>query len=561
MACSWRLQQTHEYFGSDGTGLAALLTVDKIPSKKPLTREKISLTPWDESTLARMTDAARKGDMKRRDFLKHGAVVSSALWLRVSGAFSLLGCSEAPKAVGTSYPKALLHGFRLFDGIENRLQDGLLLLLHDDRIYGIESDSDLTRYGDYRKVDLKGATLLPGLIDNHCHLTVPFMYHVNLSTVREMGRQILLNFSNCVLSGVTTVRDLGGFPGRITSFRKRAKRNEIAGPRVISSLSPIAASRGGTLGVPEEAPYFTNPLITWLLGGNYAERPTTTEEIQNACESMVALGADWLKTLHQDHSYSSYPRPLPNHTDEGYRTILDVGRKKGIRCALHQTLLSGFEKGVDLGFHTLEHIATDGFLPDDQVEKFVRRQMAIVPTMMATGSIFDEEEVLNLVETRQAEYLTPEAARQTAARIRTSLAQEKRELSPQERRGLTYDRRYLRETFPNAVANLEKLHKMGATIGLGTDNGGTPCGLFSRYSRELRHYVSAGISEFDTLRMATVVNARILGMEKEIGTIEKGKLADLVAVDGNPLRDISAIDRVRMVAKGGVLLRSDGMAL
>ena len=135
----------------------------------------------------------------------------------------------------------------------------------------------------------------------------------------------------------------------------------------------------------------------------------------------MALGADWLKTLHQEHFYSSYPRLLPNHTDEGYETIPDVGRKKGIRCALHQTLLSGFEKGVDLGFHTLEHIATDGLLPDDQVEKFVRRQMAIVPTMMATGSIFDEEEVLNLVETRQAEYLTPEAARQTGARIRRSL--------------------------------------------------------------------------------------------------------------------------------------------
>ena len=103
------------------------------------------------------------------------------------------------------------------------------------------------------------------------------------------------------------------------------------------------------------------------------------------------------------------------------------------------TFASRFEKGVDLGFHTLEYIATDGLLPHDQVEKFVGRQMAIIPTMMAMGSVFDEEEVLKLVETRQAEYVTPEAARQTAARIRTSLAQEKRKPSPQEKRGLTYD--------------------------------------------------------------------------------------------------------------------------
>jgi imidazolonepropionase-like amidohydrolase len=95
---------------------------------------------------------------------------------------------------------------------------------------------------------------------------------------------------------------------------------------------------------------------------------------------------------------------------------------------------------------------------------------------------------------------------------------------------------------------------MGATIGVGTDNGGVYTGLFGRYTRELKHYVSAGISEFDTLRMATAV-------KEKIGTIEKGKLADLVAVDGNPLRDISALDRVKMVAKGGVFLRSDGIAL
>jgi imidazolonepropionase-like amidohydrolase len=187
--------------------------------------------------------------------------------------------------------------------------------------------------------------------------------------------------------------------------------------------------------------------------------------------------------------------------------------------------------------------------------------MAIVPTMMATGDFLDEEEVLDLLESRGAEYLTPEPARQTTAKIRESLDQKKRRPSPEERRAMIFDRQYLVEMFPNAVANLKRLHAMGAAIGVGTDNGGVYTGLFGRYTRELKHYVAAGISEFDTLRMATAGNARILGMEGEIGTIEKGKLADLVAVDGDPLRDISALERVAMVAKGGVFLRSDGIAL
>lgn len=498
--------------------------------------------------------------MNRREFLKRSAAAASLLATATSGNSSF-GCSATPEPVGRSYPKVLLHGFRLFDGIENRLREGQVLLLRDDRIESIGSTADLGRYRDYREVDLGGATLLPGLIDNHCHLTVPFISDVNLAAIREMGQQILLNFRNCVRSGVTTVRDLGGFPRRIETLRVRADRNEIEGPRVISSLSPIAARRDGTLGAPERAPYFTNPLIKWVLGGNYAERPTTTEEIRAACEEMVALGAKWLKTLHQDHSYSYYPRQLPNHTEEGYRAILEVGRRHGIRCALHQVLLTGFQLGVDLGFHTLEHIAADGIIPDHQIEKFVERGMAIVPTMMATGDVFDEEEVLDLLERRGAEYLTPEPARQTTAKIRASLGQQKRRLSPEERRELIFDRQYLVEMFPNAVANLKRLYVMGATIGVGTDNGGVYTGLFGRYTRELKHYVAAGISEFETLRMATAVNARILGMEDEIGTIAEGKLADLVAVDGDPLSDISALDRVKMVAKAGVFLRSDGIAL
>jgi imidazolonepropionase-like amidohydrolase len=499
--------------------------------------------------------------MNRRDFLRQSATASSALVLGASGGFSLFGCSDASERVGISYPKVLLHGFRLFDGIENRLREGLVLLLHGDRVHDLQPAGNLNPYRDYRKVDLGGATLLPGLIDNHCHLTVPFIYEVNLAAIREMDQQIRLNFRNCVRGGVTTVRDLGGFPGRIKSFRELANRNEIEGPRVISSLSPIAARRNGALGAPERAPYFTNPLVKWLLGGNYAERPTTTEEVRLACEDMVALGAEWLKTLHQDHSYSLHPRALPNHTDDGYRVILEVGRQNGIPCALHQVLLTGFQLGVDLGFHTLEHIAEDGTIPDDPIEKFVEQDMAIVPTLMATAGFLDEEEVLDLIATRGDEYLAPEPARQTTEWIRASLAQQQKKLTPEERRELVFDRQYLVEMFPNAVANLKKLHGMGATVGIGTDSGGVYTALFGRYTRELRHYVSAGISEFETLRMATAVNARILRMENEVGTIEKGKLADLVAVDGNPLRDISALDRVKMVAKGGVFLRSDGIAV
>ncbi len=496
--------------------------------------------------------------LSRRDFLRAAAACSSGLMMG-TGISTLSGCGYQSDWRPKSFRKVLLHNFRLFDGIKNRLQADLFLLIEGDKIVTIARRGDISLYRDYKIVDLKGKTVLPGLIDNHVHMTVPFMYSINLRAFQQMDQQIVYNFRNCIMRGVTTVRDVGGFPGKINKFRELSDRNEIPGPRVISSLSPIAAREGDRLGAPEKAPYFKNPFIKWFLGGNYAERPVNVKEIEQACEEMISLGAQWLKTLYQEHSYSYHPRRLPNHTDEGYRTILDIGERHGIRCALHQPFLNGFKKGVELGFHTLEHIPMDGIIPDRIIDGFIKKRMAIMPTIMAFGDDLIEEKILRLVETRGEEYLMPEAIKQMSEKLRDSLAQGKRMMTEEERKKLVFDHQYCVDMFPNTIKNLKKLHSMGALIGIGTDIGGTFCGFFGRYCDELRHYISAGISCYDTLRMATAVNARIIDMHDKIGTVEEGKLADIIAVDGNPLSDIDALDRVHMVMKGGIFVNASGV--
>jgi imidazolonepropionase-like amidohydrolase len=497
----------------------------------------------------------RTPPVNRRSFLKANVAFISGLLVSGSGLTGLSGCGYKTDWKKVSFPKVLLHNFQLFDGIHNGLQEGLSILIDGDRIQSLERRGDLALYKDYKIIDLKGRTVLPGLIDNHAHLTVPFMYNVNLDVIRQMNQQIAYNFRNCILSGVTTLRDVGGFPGKILKFRELSDQNEIPGPRVISSLSPIAARKGSALGAPEKSPYFTNPILKWFLGGNYAERPTTTEEIKEACERMVKLGAQWLKTLHQAHSYSYYPRPLPNHTDEGYQAILEMGRQHGIKCALHQVFLSGFKKGVDLGFHTLDHMPMDGVIPDEYIEKFMQKRMAIMPTMMVYGDFFVDVQILELVEKRGPEYLMPEAIKQISGKLKESIAQENMKFSEEERKNLLYDRQYWKNMFPNVVKNLQKLCQKGATVGVGTDLGGTYSGFFGRYHDELKHYASAGISNFDILRMATAGNARIIDMEGKIGTIEKGKFADLIAVEGDPVEDLSALEKIRMVMKGGIFMK------
>jgi imidazolonepropionase-like amidohydrolase len=499
--------------------------------------------------------------MNRRDFIEMTAAVSGGLLAGAAGisCFSEIGSSSdwAP----ASFPKLIFYNCQLFDGIHGQLQKDRVVLVEGGKLEAIEPRGDLSAFRSYKRVDLDGRTLLPGLIDNHVHLTVPFIYKVNLPAVMQMNQQIIRNFRNCIMSGVTTARDVGGFPAKILEFRAMADSNEIAGPRVISALSPIAARSGDELGAPESAPYFTNPIVKWFLGGNYAERPSNVEETKEACDRMIALGAQWLKTLHQDHAYTYHPRELPNHSDEAYRAILEKGRENGIKCALHEPLVSGFKKGVDLGFDTLEHMPMDAVIPDAYVEAFMKREMAIMPTMIVHGDVFIMEEMLELLQARGEDYLVPEAVEQMTARIRSALDLQNRQLSESESHALSFNPQYGKDMFHNAVANLRKLHEMGAMVGIGTDMGNPFTQFFGRYADELNHFAAAGIPNFDILRRATLLNARIIDMEDRIGSLEKGKDADIIAVRGDPLKDLQAMSRVDMVMKGGVFVKMQGIDL
>jgi len=499
--------------------------------------------------------------MDRRDFLRMTAAATGSL---VAGSAALSSFPEVGYAADwapVSYDQLVLYNCQLFDGVQSRLLKGRLLIVEDGKIRAIEPWGDLGGFSSYQTVNLGGRTLLPGLIDNHVHITVPFINRVTLGAIRQMDRQIALNFRNCIMGGVTTVRDVGAFPAKLIKYRAMADANEIPGPRVISSLSPIAARKDDQLGAPGSAPYFTNPIIKWFLGGNYAERPTNVAEIEECCDRMIALGAQWLKTLHQDHTFSYYPRPLPNHSDEGYRAILAKGREAGIKCALHEPLVSGFKKGVDLGFHTLEHTPSDGEIPDAYIEKFMKQGMAIMPTMVVQGDVLITDQLLELMETRGEEFLVPESLEQITARVKKVKELQSRELSEDEQRALYYEPHYEADMFANVVANVKKLHRMGADVGIGTDIGNPSTQFFGRYTDELKHFAAIGIPNADILRRATSLNARIIDMQDSIGSIEKGKDADLIAVRGDPLLDLEAMDRVDLVMKGGVLVKTEGLAL
>ncbi len=490
--------------------------------------------------------------LSRRNFLKYSGTAIGAV--SIGG---ITACAKhSPDWKPISYPRMALYNGHIFNGIDSRLIKDQVVLINGGTIQSIEPRGDLSGFENYRLIDLQGRTLLPGLIDNHVHITVPFMFEPNFNTIREMDDQIALNFRECVMSGVTTVRDVGGFPEKVLKFKSLADTNRIPGPKVVSSLSPIAARKGPILGAPENAPYFTNPLVKWLLGGNYAERCETVAEVTNACDRMIEKGAQLLKTLHQDSSYSYYPRALPNHTVEGYKVIIDKAANQGLKAALHAPFVSGLELGVDLGFDTMEHMPHDRLIPKGLVDQFNRKGMAMLPTILVFHDTVIEKQLLNLVQAKGNSFLTPEAVKQVTDRMQKSLGLYELNLSKQERKHLKFDPWYIKDKIPNMFANLKRLYDMGAKVGVGSDMGGSYLAYFNRYVDELKHYAAAGIPVSDVLQMATRINADILGMGSKLGTLEKGKQADFVAVRGNPLENLAALEQVDLVIKDGAIIKA-----
>ncbi len=468
---------------------------------------------------------------------------------------TITSCSIGPEWEIIHYPKAILYNFQLFDGVKNRLQTGKSILIEGDKIIGVENSLDLRQYKDYKHIDFNGWTLLPGFIDNHVHMTNPFIGGDNLKVLFEAKEQVKLNFKNCVMSGVTTVRDVGAFPDLIRKYQEKSDKNEIPGPRVFSSMSMIATREGRQLGWPVRAKYIENPIIKWKMGGNIVERPTSENEVKEICQEMISLGATWLKTLHHDQSLNFQAHKLPNHTDNEYRTILKIGKDTGIKCAMHAMLVSGFEKGVDLGYHTIEHTPMDEIIQEKDILKLIKNEGAIIPTIKVVGDFLAIRNFLDLIEMRGKEYLTSEALKQSGRFAQEVLAIDTGNSNIDVQKSMRGTHTYFKFMFPNIIKNVEKLMVAGAKIGVGTDSGGTPLALFGLYIDELKYLASAGIPNSEVLKMATAENAQILDLQDKIGTLEKGKLADLIAVQGNPLDDIDAIGKIKVVMKGGNFLK------
>jgi len=378
---------------------------------------------------------------------------------------------------------------RVIDGL-GRARERATLLVQDDRIATIGDDREVTVPRGARVIDARGMTVLPGLIDCHVHLCLGGDADV-LRAIREEDPALTLlkaarSARTTLESGFTTVRDLGFRDHSIFSLKQAIQDGLLPGPRILAAGLVVCMTGGHARFI-----------------GREADGPV---EVVAAVREQLARGAEVIKFIASGGVLTPGTSPeSAQMTPEELGAGMAEARRAGRRVAAHAHGAEGMKNAIRAGAHSIEHAT----LMDDEAAALMREQgVFMVPTLSAIARTADCGLNCGIPET-------------TVHKARTMRARHE--------------------------ASFKKAHRSGIPIALGTD-AGTPFNHHGENAQELDRMVALGMSPMEAIVAATASAARLLGIEHLVGTIEVGKQADLLIVDGNPLKKISLLrDRDRIV--------------
>lgn len=411
-------------------------------------------------------------------------------------------------AVSAYAQKTIIHCGNLIDGKSNEVQAQMTVVIEGNKIISVQKGFSTPAAGE-KLIDLSKKTVMPGLIDMHVHLESETNKDQNLqrftSNEADVAFRSTVFAKRTLMAGFTTVRDLGG-SGVNISLRNAINQGLVVGPRVVTAGKSIATTGG------HADP--TNGYRKDLMGdpGPKEGVINSPEDARQAVRQRYKDGADMIKITATGGVLSiAKDGSGPQFTDEELKAIIETAKDYGMHTAAHAHGAEGMKRAVLAGITTIEHGTK---MTPEVMDLMKQKGTYYVPTITAGKFVAEKA--------KEPGYYHPLVVPKAL------------EIGPQ-----------IQKTFGEA-------YKRGVKIAFGTDAGVFPHG---ENGKEFIYMVEAGMPAMEAIKTATVVPAGILGMSDKIGTVEAGKLADLIAVDDNPLKNIAVMTSVSFVMKDGVVYK------
>src|SRR6202522_365594 len=416
-----------------------------------------------------------------------------------------LSCITFSWAQGGPAPAAKTVAIRaghLLDVKTGRTLSNQTIVIQGDKITSIGADAQIP--AGAQVVDLSNATVLPGLIDAHTHLTMTtnFGYSALAISIPREALDGARNARVTLEAGFTTVRNVGARGFTDVALRDAINAGDVPGPRMLVSGPPLSITGG----------HCDEDLLPFEWHAQSEGAGDGIEAVQHKTREIIKYGADLIKICATGGVLSHGDNPQASqYTLEEMKAIVADAHRLGRKVAAHAHGAQGILWASEAGVDSIEH---GSYIDDAAIAEMKKNGTYLVPTLYLADWFFENAEKIGT----PAELIA---------------------------KG--------HEVMPAARKNVARAFAAGVKVGFGTDAAVYPHGM---NAHEFAVMVKLGLTPLQAIQAATVNDADLLGWSDKVGTLEPGKWADMVAVDGDPLADVTILEHVKFVMKGGEVVKN-----